>query len=67
MGGAIRIRIPQTIGATSLGTVVSKQRINSGVYPYVISSADPNYVELRAGFPTLAESVPMSGVVAFEL
>lgn len=41
--------------------------MNSAVTVAAISSSDPNYVELKGGYPSVYDSVPIAGLIGFRL
>lgn len=66
-GGNIRVLIPSEVGATYLTQAIAEQRINSAVTVAPVNSIYPNYVQLSGGYPTITDSVPIAGLVAFRL
>ena len=67
MNGQIRITIPPELGVTTLTQCVAYQRINAAVAVSAVSVANPYYVVLTGGYPSLSDSVPIAGLVAFRL
>lgn len=67
-GGNIEVIIPPTITASGLlSSIGADQRINSAVTVAPVNPAFPNDVMLTGGFPTLSDSVPIQGLIAFTM